>query len=641
MDGFSSLYGFTQKIKASVKEKAGDIFPCVTAFTFGLTPVGGFYPFGWAYFLAKDTCNVAVLVALGLCCIINGSGLLGLTLAIGLYAFKMLFKDSKSGQAVRLAAGTVTAALLCAARLQNGPYNLARGIACLALIPVFTFLYGLYISPAENSGTAQKQAGLATLLFTFALFFNHILPTEAPVQWAILLITLLAARDGGMLCGGFFGFVLGLSCGAGCSATSAICGLCAGLLFSLGASIAIPVGCLAGLCTGIYFYDAKDMPRIILCFFAAGICYFVLGGKLRLLPSPEKDGESASMAECSPPFAAAFSELSKSALIAAGNKDGAARAADDYAAFSALLTGAKRREEAEDKEDTDLSERAAVLLRGAGVHAERVTVSGGRAKRLEADGIAIDRLSLSSEQLKSIMGQTLGCKMKQPEFVLNSGRATLYMESAPVYRIECSRTSLCKKGEKVCGDTVSFFSGNGYFYSLISDGMGSGKEAAVSSRLAGVFLEKLLLAGADRYSALSLLNGYLASRETEVFTTVDLLETDLYTGKAVLLKAGAAPSLMLRDGKCKKLEISTAPTGIIREISAKQLCFDLKPRDVIVMFSDGICGDGNGEETAKLLTEFSADVSTATMASALLTEAVKRTGKNDDMSLCVIKIIPS
>lgn len=632
------LYDISERAKKAFLTKRDKLISALITLILGLSPVGGFYPFPWAYFLAKDKDDEFILAALCFCLFVNGGGLLGITVAIGLYAFKRLLPKGATHPFIKIITATVVAAFLCMAEIQSGVYGFAKSVATMSLIPLFTLLYGLYLTPMERGGIASKQAGAAALLYSLALFFSKALPWEAPVWVAVILISLVAARDGGMLCGGFFGFCVGLSCGAPCSAAGAICGLCAGLLFTAGGAIAIPLGCLAGLFSGLYFYGAEDIPRLMLCFLTAGICYFVFGNRIRILPKDEEKILVKEREKSTYPFEKAFSELSESALIASGNKDGAARIATDYAAFSALLREAKLKEDDEYKEDTRLSEKTEILLKGAGLYAETVRVSGGRRKRIEAEGIAIDRLNLSSDQLKMLLSHALGGKLKQPEFALKNGKATLFMESAPLYRIECSKSTLCKKGEKLSGDTASFFSDNGYFYSLISDGMGSGKEAAVSSRLTGVFLEKLLLAGADRYSALSLLNGYLASRETEVFATVDLFEADLYTGRGMILKAGAAPTLLMRDGKCKRLELESAPMGIIREIGAKQLSFTLKVGDVIVMFSDGVCGDGNGEETAVALTSFSSDASTATIASALLTEAVKRTGKKDDMSIAVIKI---
>ncbi len=626
-------------IGKSIKEYRETLLAAGLTLALGLTPAYSLYPFGFAFFIASNNWVFASFVSLCLCCLINGGGALGIAVAVALFAFKRLLGQQANSPIIKLCVGAVAAALLCFARIDGGIYGLAQGIAALSLVPIFSFLYSLYLCPEDNCATAARQAGLAALMVSLALFLVNTLPFKAPVLVSVILISLVAARDGGMLCGGFFGFCLGLSCGAGYGATAAICGLCTGLLFPFGGRLAVPMGCVAGLCTGLYFYGASAVPYIILCFITGGICFFTFGQRLHFLPDHYPKNKDSTEKSTTPSFALAFSELAESALLAAGDKESAVRAADDYQNFSTLLQRAKRREEQDEEEDGELYTKTAVVLGGAGLHAESIRVKGGRRKRIEAEGIAIDRLSLSSDQLKELLGSILGGRMKQPRFTLKQGKANLYIESAPLYRIECSRNTLCKKGEKTSGDTVSFFSGNGYFYSLISDGMGSGKEAAASSRIAGVFLEKLLLAGADRYSTLSLLNGYLASRDTEVFATVDLLEADLYTGKAVLMKAGAAPSILMRGGKYQCLESATAPPGIIRDISAKQISFSLKAGDVIVMLSDGICGDGEVKETAAALLSIGAGTGSSEIANELLAEAVKRTGRKDDMSLCVIKVL--
>lgn len=632
-----SLFYLSSRIIKTAERQKDKLMAALCTLVLGLTPVGSTYPFAWAFFLAKDGQDGISLAVLCFCCLINGLGVLGLVVALGLFAFKKLLQGFGEIHIIKLCAGVVAAAFLCIAQIDGGVYGLAKGIAALSLVPVFTFLYGLYLTPVKDSGVAAKQAGLASLMFSFALFFVSFFPWKAPVLILAILTGITAARDGGMLCGGFFGFCMGLSCGSGYGAVCAICGLCTGLLFPFGKELAVPLGCMAGLCTGLYFYGSDAVPYIILCFFIAGICFFYFGKKLHFLPDHTPQDKTEGTKVSGAPFAKAFSELAENALLASGNKEGAVRAADDYLSFSTLLQGLVLREEDEEK-DSGLYTKTAVALGGAGLHAKSIRVKGGRRKRIEAEGISVDKLCLSSEQIKELLGGILGGKMKQPRFVIDQGLATLYIESAPLYRIECSRTSVCKKGERVSGDTVSFFSGNGYFYSLISDGMGSGREASESSRIAGMFLEKLLLAGADRYSTLSLLNGYLASRETEVFATVDLFEADLYTGKCVLMKAGAAPSILLRGNKYQILESKTAPTGIIRDISAKQISFSVNSGDVLVMMSDGVCGDGNGKETAAELLTLSDSLGSSETANALLAEAVKRTGRKDDMSICVIKV---
>ena len=94
-------------------------------------------------------------------------------------------------------------------------------------------------------------------------------------------------------------------------------------------------------------------------------------------------------------------------------------------------------------------------------------------------------------------------------------------------------------------ETVNVFvSRKDYFYALISDGMGTGEDAAFTSELCSVFLEKMLGAGNSIETSLKMLNGFIRSKSRassagECSATVDLLELDLLTGSASFVKSGA------------------------------------------------------------------------------------------------------
>ena len=63
------------------------------------------------------------------------------------------------------------------------------------------------------------------------------------------------------------------------------------------------------------------------------------------------------------------------------------------------------------------------------------------------------------------------------------------LEAVSMISVEGVSASLEKKDETVCGDNVvSFDSKNGFSYILISDGMGSGHDAALTSRVAGSWM---------------------------------------------------------------------------------------------------------------------------------------------------------
>ncbi len=605
---------------------------------FDAVSVGGGHPFGFALYIALDKHNGAGLAALCLGALLNDAPFICIPVSAGIYLFKLLGGEKSSALTARPLAAFIAMGTIWAVGIGDGIYTLAHSTPWLVLAPMFTVLYGFALD--GQSKRIMRHGGYLSILFTFMLAWNALFPF-AVAAWALaLLISFVAADRGAMLYGGLYAFAAGLGCGTGCAAVCGVTGLCGGLFSVSGRLGTLLCGAVTGICAGFYFYGPQNCLGLFVAYGIAIGLFLLIKDKLPGMFCGQIPVDAEETQRDSTPFAEAFFAISQSVRKTASTESEAVRTADQYAGISTLLAAAEEKRFATEHTDNALSNRAAALLYGAGVRAKSVKVTGGRKKQLVATGVELNRLTLSSIQLKNMMSDALGCKMKEPQFYPTGGVAKMVMESAPGFRIECSRNGCPKKGEEISGDTVSFFSGaDGYFYALISDGMGSGKAAAESSRLAGMFLEKLLSAGADRKTALALLNGFLASRKEEVFATVDLFEADLYTGKGVLIKAGAAPSFIIRGGKCRKLQSATVPAGIIRDIKAEQLSFDLKDGDTLIMLSDGISGDSNGEETETLLSALGGERHTAAIADLLLSDGARRTGNSDDMSVCVIKVL--
>lgn len=151
-----------------------------------------------------------------------------------------------------------------------------------------------------------------------------------------------------------------------------------------------------------------------------------------------------------------------------------------------------------------------------------------------------------------------------------------------------------KTGETVSGDAGTYFKRHdGKLYLLLCDGMGSGPEANRESTLAVRLLEQLLQAGVDAPRALTTLSSALALRgeETGGFTTVDLLQLDLFTGEGELFKLGAAPTYIKKGGNVQRLSGKSLPAGLAEgEPSAlDQFSLRLNPGDCVLMVSDGVC----------------------------------------------------
>lgn len=190
------------------------------------------------------------------------------------------------------------------------------------------------------------------------------------------------------------------------------------------------------------------------------------------------------------------------------------------------------------------------------------------------------------------------------------------------------------------GDVITSFDADGRYYMLISDGMGSGREAALTSSVAAMFLERMLTAGASMETSLKMLNKLIRAGERECSATIDLAEIDLVTGEAKFVKSGAAPSFVIRDGSIYRLQSKTVPIGIIRALDAEMIQFDVEEGDVIVMLSDGVAK--SFEECPWLLDMLSADrdmtEGDAKKAAEKIVRSAAERGSLDDITAGVVRI---
>ncbi len=160
---------------------------------------------------------------------------------------------------------------------------------------------------------------------------------------------------------------------------------------------------------------------------------------------------------------------------------------------------------------------------------------------------------------------------------------------------------------------------------------------AVSSRLTGIALGRLLYAGCDRGVTLETLNNIIRQRRAECFSTVDLLEADLITGKAAFYKCGASPSFIIRGGRAYRITSHTPPVGIMRELCAEKVEFTLRRGDAAVMVSDGVTG---GNEETEWLCDLLCSTDTKdpeAICAAVLEEAEERYGAADDMTVLAVR----
>jgi stage II sporulation protein E len=105
---------------------------------------------------------------------------------------------------------------------------------------------------------------------------------------------------------------------------------------------------------------------------------------------------------------------------------------------------------------------------------------------------------------------------------------------------------------------------------------------------------RLIKAGIGLDTALGLTNIALAVKsEDESLSTLDVAEIDLFSGEALILKAGAAPSFYTVSGRVRTVEPPSTPLGILNNVGFTRYHLQLRGGDMLVMVSDGMLGSGS------------------------------------------------
>ena len=317
----------------------------------------------------------------------------------------------------------------------------------------------------------------------------------------------------------------------------------------------------------------------------------------------------------------------------------------DYDAMAELLSSAISEEEGELEYDRELSIALCERISAVLPDVASALIYGKENKQIRIFAASEEVLKREESTLlniaASLLGQAFVCESVT---VCEGGTALMKLSAAKRFSVEFAKISMrSREEENFCGDTVSIFEGQGdKFYSFISDGMGSGRDAALTSGICAMFMEKMLSSGNRCDTSLRMLNGFLRNKGGgsmhECSATVDLFELDQLSGKAAFYKSGAAPTYVFRDGSVFKIRSKTVPVGIIRELDAKKISFDVCDGDVIVMVSDGVT---EGKEECPWLFELlkkNIEGEGVEHTAELIAERARCENGNDDISVVVIKV---
>ncbi|MGM9522321.1 MAG: SpoIIE family protein phosphatase [Oscillospiraceae bacterium] len=290
--------------------------------------------------------------------------------------------------------------------------------------------------------------------------------------------------------------------------------------------------------------------------------------------------------------------------------------------------------------EPSLERKLQKYLRGLNIDASTAIfrVRGGRL-RAEIRSSSLYILRKDSEYLNKLSA-VLGTRLCTPDGHIEPDRLVL-LEAEPL-AAAIGVASLKKNGETISGDRgVYFRTDEGYLYVLLSDGMGSGAEAARMSADTTGILERFLKAGVAPELTLRILSDLmLLKNDTELESaTVDMLCLNMFTGESKIFKFGAAPSYLKKDSTVRRVNCGTFPAGLIPGVtSMKNVYVKLKlmPGAFAIMISDGVIAGGSDKWLKELIAKYEGS-DPKELSRKILEAAVINSGCSDDMTVLAVR----
>ncbi len=241
-----------------------------------------------------------------------------------------------------------------------------------------------------------------------------------------------------------------------------------------------------------------------------------------------------------------------------------------------------------------------------------------------------------TDEISQALSSALGKSIQSGEIAVIGSQSKLSFFDKPDYAF---RSFVIQKPAKVgdkCGDSIcAFTDSKAVRHIVLSDGMGTGGEAALDSAITVDFIKSLIISGFDYKSALQFINSSLQLRTEESLATVDALTVDLYSGTIGFKKAGSASSFIKTSQECIKVNTQSLPIGIIKDVELDEQDMKLSSGDIVVMVSDGVIENSSEWLVSYLKESTSADIEK--ICKEIYRQALENSekGHSDDMTVMV------
>ena len=315
-----------------------------------------------------------------------------------------------------------------------------------------------------------------------------------------------------------------------------------------------------------------------------------------------------------------------------------AAASEQYAIISKMINEARMGEIHERAINENLTSLASEVFTKLGFPEGCIRVFGEEKIKIVGAGHDPDGSLITSPDLKLGLEEALGYRLGSYEYFRNGDMALFKCSATAAYTVSYATASHAASGSEVSGDSAKFFGDESSFFSVISDGMGSGREAKECADFATSYLSDILTSDVGVETATSALSHIIRQREGECTATLDLFRLNLISADAVFVKSGAAPSYVKRGKSIFRIRSETAPIGLMKTVDAEKIRVEVKSGDIIIMLSDGVCA--TVEDSAWLLSFLSKEEpdDVEEYAKEIIRLASKMRRSRDDMTVSVVRI---
>ncbi len=243
------------------------------------------------------------------------------------------------------------------------------------------------------------------------------------------------------------------------------------------------------------------------------------------------------------------------------------------------------------------AERAVLQhLKDNGIQAEKVKVlalNTGEKEVVLTQSVCPDKnwcKSMVAPNVSQVLGKPYQLQEQNMCFHKGNGGCVYRLIPACALQINVGKAQCPKEGAAISGDVCASFHLPDHQYVLVmSDGMGTGKEACAESTAAIQLLEKMLAGGFSVHTAVKTINTVLFLRSgKECFATLDLIIINLVNGQAEFVKIGGAPSIIYSENGIKVVKANAPPVGILDMVDMQITRYYLGPDQLIIMMSDGV-----------------------------------------------------